>query len=105
MSNSISVVVAPLQKAFSFVANGVDKNISFLRSIEAVKVENEDLKNQVAVLEKQNRELLGYKDENIILRESLNIKDQFNDYETIGANIIARDLGNWFNLITVDRGR
>ena len=36
------------------------------------------------------------------MREALKL-NQFEDYEIIGANVIAKDPGNWFDVFTIDR--
>lgn len=62
------------------------------------------MKARIAELENEIKELSGYKIKNDELREALNIKQQFSDVEFLGANIIAKDVGNWFNTFTIDRG-
>lgn len=100
----ISVPFAPVQKVISMGANKVEDALSFFRNVQDVKNENEDLKLQINNLEKENRELKEFREENKDLRKALNIKDQFASYEPVGANIIAKNSGNWFDTFTIDRG-
>jgi len=62
------------------------------------------LKVRISELEKEVKELSDYREKNKELKEALNIKDQFSDVEFLGANIIAKDMGNWFHTFTIDRG-
>lgn len=104
ITNVVTVPFAPVQKVFSLAGVKVQDGINFFRDIGAVRLENEELKAKIDELEKENLALKEFRKENSELREALNIKDQFADYEPMGANIIAKDTGNWFNIFTIDRG-
>ena len=104
VSNIINVPLSPLQKLFSFSGEKVESSITFFKDLKSLKEENEQLKLKLEKLERERNELLDYKKENNELRKALNLKNQFNDYDFIGANIIAKDAGNWFNVFKIDRG-
>lgn len=65
--------------------------------IEKLKEENDTLKN----LENENDKL---KEENVELRELLELKGYFENYDMVAANVIAEDVTDWFNEFTVDCG-
>lgn len=104
LNNIISVPLTPVQKFFSSIGQRVDEGLSFFQDIDEVRKENEALKLQVNELLKENRELSSFRDKNEELREALNLKAKFDDYEIKGANIIAIDPGNWFNIFKIDIG-
>ena len=104
ISNILSVPLSPIQKFFTSVGNKIDEAFSFLRDIEAIKKENEELKTRLHNLEEENRELIGYREKIKELREALNLKDIFEGYDIIGANIISRDAGNWSGIFRIDIG-
>lgn len=104
INNVISVPLTPVQGFFSSAGQKVDDAFSFFKDMDAVKKENEKLKGRVSELEKENRELSGFRDKNKELREALNLKQQFENYLPMGANIIAIDPGNWFNIFKIDLG-
>ncbi len=104
LNNIISVPLTPIQSFFTSIGQGVRGGLSFFRNIEAVKQENEVLSAKVAELQKQNRELSVLKSKNEELRQALHLKEQFGDYTFLGANIIAIDPGNWFNVFKIDIG-
>ena len=52
----------------------------------------------------ENEKLIELKVKNEELRRALDIKDQYSNMDMIGANIIAKDMGNWFDIFTIDRG-
>ena len=104
LNNIISVPLTPVQSLFSSIGQKVGEGLAFFKDIEAVRQENEILKANNNELEKQNRELSSYKVKNDQLRQALNLKSQFDDYSFCGANIIAIDPGNWFNIFKIDKG-
>lgn len=104
LGNLGTAPLAPLQNAMSFVEKKVEDTAYIFKDIKAVREENEQLRKENDELRKKARDLEKYEAENRTLRETLNIKDQFSDYSTIGANVIANDLGNWFHTYTIDRG-
>lgn len=104
LNNIISVPLTPVQGFFTTIGSKIKQGFAFFSDIEAVKKENENLKVRINELEKKNRELSSYESKIEELRLALNLKAQFDDYTIIGANIIALDPGNWFNIFKVDRG-
>ena len=100
----ISVPLAPVQRFFSFIGDKIEGSVTFFKDTKAVKQENDQLKVKLDQLEAEKRNLLRYEEENKELREALNLKNQFNSYDSVGGNIIAKDMGNWFNIFTIDRG-
>ncbi|HHW30300.1 MAG TPA: rod shape-determining protein MreC [Clostridiaceae bacterium] len=105
LNNIISVPLTPIQNAFSFLGKKIEEGITFFNDVKEIRKENEELKILVAELQLENRELTGYREKVNELREALKLKDQFNDYDIIGANIIAKDPGNWFNIFKIDVGK
>lgn len=104
VGNILSVVLSPGQKFLTYCSQKVEGSLSFFNDIKEIKKENEELKIKVDQLEKERLELLDYKVKNKELKEALNLKDQFSEYDFLGANIIAKDAGNWFDIFTIDRG-
>ncbi|RCX20810.1 rod shape-determining protein MreC [Anaerobacterium chartisolvens] len=104
IGNALNVPLSPLQSFFSFIGDNIEGTFIFFRDMKSMEEENKELKAEIDRLENENRSLLRYREENKSLREALDLKNQFNDYKSIGGNIIAKDAGNWFNVFTIDRG-
>ncbi|MDD4189220.1 MAG: rod shape-determining protein MreC [Eubacteriales bacterium] len=104
LGSIFSVPLTPVQKFFTSVGQKVDDFISFFKDPKAIKDENEALKIIVAQLQDENRELESLRNKNEELRNALNLKKLFADYVIIGANVIAKDPGNWFDVFKVDVG-
>ncbi len=100
----IALPFTPVQKLISLVQSNFQDSLIYFGDINRIVKENEELKIKVDSLEAENRELKSFREENRELRQALNIKDQFASLEPLGANIIGKDMGNWFNIFIIDRG-
>lgn len=104
LGNVISVPLTPIQKLFSSIGQKIDNIVSYLKDAKTLKEENENLRHEVEKLGQENRELKNLRIKNEELREALKLKGLFDDFEIIGANVIAKDSGNWFDVFKVDVG-
>ena len=77
---------------------------SFFENINNLQAENEELKKKNSELEQALREFEIVKSENETLKEYVNLKDKYGDYETIPAYVINRDLGNYSNTVVINVG-
>jgi len=104
IGNIVSVPIAPLQRAISFMAEKVGGVFDYFKDVKQTKAQNEELQRKISELEQENRELERLKKENQELRDALNFLDEMENYEPIGCTIIAKDPGNWFEVFTINRG-
>lgn len=105
IGNIISVPAAPIQKAFTFVTGKVSDFFGYFEDVKATKAENEELLKNINELERQLLDMDKLTKENKELRDALNFKDQYEEYEFVGCSIIAKDPGNWFEVFTINRGK
>ncbi len=110
-----SDIIAPVKRVSGFLITPVQKGINGFgtwmsgltdnfEDAQALKEENESLKAQVASLTEENSLLVQDHDELQRLRDLYKLDEQYPDYEKVGANIIAKESGNWFNVFTIDKG-
>jgi rod shape-determining protein MreC len=104
ISNATGIILSPFQRFFDYTGGKINEVFSYFDDVNELREENELLKAENDKLKEENKELSYYKVKIEGLMLALNIKDRFEDYEPVGANIIAKDMGNWFNTFTVDRG-
>ena len=104
LESAIGVVVTPFQDLTTGISSWVDETVTSARSKTDLKEENEDLKNQIAELMEENRRLSMYEAENAKLSSLLKIAQRYPDYESVGAKIIAKDPGVWYDGFIMDKG-
>ena len=86
------------------ISSWVDSTVSSARSKTDLREENEALKAQIAELTEENRRLALYETENEKLSALLKISQKYPAYESVGAAVIAKDPGVWYDVFTIDKG-
>ena len=104
VGEAVGYLVVPMQK-------GINSIGTWLYDRTQDRLDLEEAKSQIAQLEQDNQELKDnlekYQDaslENRRLRELLELKDTYKEYETVGASIVAKNSGNWYSSFTIDKG-
>ena len=85
---------------FRFV---IDK-VSEYKELGSVREENDTLEvslDRITSIETENIELRRQLDK---LKEELNIDYSLTDYEYLNASVISRNVGYWYNTITINKG-
>jgi len=100
----VKLIVSPFQALFSWIGGGFSGIGNYFGDAAKFKQENEQLKIKVTEQEDQIRKLAEYKVENESLRKALKLVSNFDKYDRVGGNIIAKEPGNWFNTFTIDVG-
>ena len=107
--------VAPVRQVSGFVITPIQKGIngfgSWLSGLTdnfddavTLRAKNEELQAKVDTLTEENSQLVQDKEELTRLRELYDLDQQYTDYEKVGARVIAKESGNWFQLFTIDKG-
>ncbi len=97
-------VITPVQNGLNQVGDWItDKGAYFQNSTDLV-AENKELREKVDSLTAENSRLLQDEEELKRLRKLYELDQQYDEYEKIGARIIAKDTGNWFSIFTIDKG-
>jgi len=104
VENILNSIVMPIQNGMTYLKNKISGNDSFFTSLDELKAENEDLKKKNSELEQQLRELEILKSENQTLKEYVNLKDKYPEYQTIPAYIIHKDINNYTKTIVINVG-
>ena len=94
----------PVQNGLTYMKNWFSGNNTFFTNINNLQEENEQLKQKNSELEQSLRELEIVKSENSTLKEYVNLKDKYTDYQTIPAYIIQKDISNYSNAIIINAG-
>lgn len=98
-------LLAPLQSGVNTVTRFGRDTLENLWQLKDLQKENEELKKQVEQLTAENNLLEEYRQQNIRLRELLNMQSSLSsEYEYQTAEVIARDLKNWNQRLTINKG-
>ena len=105
IENVANKLVNPIQNGLTYIKNKIHGNSSFFTNINELKTENEELQNKNNKLEETLRELETIKAENQTLKEYLNLTEKYNDYTTVAADVISRDISNYSKTIVINAGK
>ena len=104
IENICNVFVMPIQNGFTYLKNKISGNDNFFADMDKLKNENENLKKKNSELEQSLRELEIIKAENETLKEYVNLKDKYKNYNAIPADVINRDISNYSSTIVINVG-
>ena len=102
--NVSGTVIAPVQKGINSLGNWVSGFTSNISDAASLREENALLQEKVDTLTAENSQLVLDNEELIRLRELYELDEQYSEYEKVGARVISKDSGNWFNSFTIDKG-
>ena len=104
LNSFFGTVIIPIQKGVTSVGTWMVDVAGNIQSIADLQAETESLKQQVEDLTAQNTNLEQDKYELTELQKLYELDSQYDNYEKIGARIIAKDAGNWYHSFVIDKG-
>ena len=99
VADAAGIVLTPLQGSFHWVFDNISGIFQYIGDIRTNAQDNEALTHRVQELESEDLRM-----ENDRLRSLLDLKERQREYDTVGAEIIAKEPGNWFTNFTIDKG-
>lgn len=97
-------IITPLQNGISKAGSWLNTRSEELVQIRSLLRENESLKEQIDELTMENIKLQQDRYELTNLRQLYALDSQYDEYEKVGARIIAKDSGNWFHSFVINKG-
>ena len=97
-------IITPVQKGINGFGSWLSGLTDNFEDAENLRTENKELKEKVDTLTAENSQLIQDREELLRLRELYDLDEQYDDYEKVGARIIAKESGHWFQLFTIDKG-
>lgn len=104
LENAVGVVTSPFRAAATAVAEWVEDKQHYYKDYTDLLEENEALRVRVAELEQDARQAEADREENALLRELLELREQRRDLTLEAAAIIDRSSTNWTSSLTLNRG-
>ena len=97
-------IVAPFQRVTTGAGGAGVGFFQRLANLRHAAAENEQLRQRVELMEAELRQSRAAIDENARLKGLLDLKEQ-GQYGIVTATVIARDPSEWFDTVTINRGR
>ncbi len=104
LRTGVGYVLVPLQTGVNAVGRGIYNGIRDYTQLKDALEENESLKEEVAHLTEENNRLQANRFELARLRDLYELDQEYMNYEKIGARIIAKDSGDWFQVFRINKG-
>lgn len=104
LRTGVGYVLVPLQTGVNAVGRGIYNGIRDYTRLKDALEENESLKEEVARLTEENNRLQANQFELARLRDLYELDQEYMNYEKIGARIIAKDSGDWFQVFRINKG-
>ena len=100
----LNSAVVPLQKGITTIGTRINNAVDNFEQVDKLQKEIEDLKaeNDRINREKQAMEQSLYDLER--LKQLLSLSEQYQNYTTVAANIIAKDSSGYYSRFTLDKG-
>ena len=104
LRTGVGYFLIPIQSGVNVVGESVYNNLKDMATMKDALAENEELKSRVAELMEENNRLQEEQFELARLRELYELDQDYLEYEKVGARVIAKDTGNWFQVFRIDKG-
>lgn len=104
VKNVVTMILSPMQKGINSVGNSVFSWNEDIKTKKQLKAENELLQEKLNAMKMQNRILQQDQVELERLQNLLKLKAKYKKYHTVGARVISKGSGNWFEIFAIDKG-
>lgn len=102
--NALGYVIVPFQNGINTVGDFLTDQKKGFQSMKKLADENEKLQEQVDELTAKNSMLTQEQEEVERLRALFELDQDYSEFEKIGAQVIGKDAGNWYNTFIINRG-
>lgn len=104
VTNGTGIVVSSSTGVITKTGNSIYRFLENIINADKLQGELSESRRQIAMLEKETRDITVLKNENRRLRELLDFKNQKVDYKSVAAEITARNPANWYTDFTINKG-
>lgn len=100
LKDSVTFAEKLILTPFNYVVNLIDE----FTELKDVRRENDNLKLSIDRIDAIETENIELRREIENLKKELNIDYVLSDYEKLNATVMSRNIGYWYNTITIDKG-
>ena len=105
VQNATGILAAPLQKVISSTVNWFDTIYGYLYKYDSLMAENESLRAQLADAQQSARDGIEASEENVRLRELLNLRDKNSSFVLESSKVVLWSSSNWSSSFTISKGK
>ena len=103
-SNFVNTILTPIRSGYTAVADWVNDQSAHFTNVHEMEARIEELEIQLAETERKLRQAEADSEENKLLRQLLNLRQQQRDFIYESAKIIEQGGSNWESSLTLNRG-
>lgn len=104
LRSGIGFLLNPIQSGVNRAGTSLYERASNYTNLKNAMEERQALQNQIDSLIEENSRLQAEQFELQRLRELYQLDQEYMQYEKIGARVIAKDSGDWFQIFRIDKG-
>ena len=102
--DAAGATVAPVQKAATAFVDWLERSYAYRFRYDQLEQENQSLRMQLSQAQADAREAAELREENVRLRELLNLAEKRTDFVFESAKITSRGTSNWSSTFTISKG-
>lgn len=100
----VESTMIPGQVGASGIGGWFRNFFGYFGSVKDLRAENELLKQENVDLDKRLRDIQGMEEENMELREMLDLTREETELDLVAASVVAKDPSNWYSTFTINKG-
>ena len=104
LSAVAETVVIPMQDGINSFGVWVGEHVGSFKSMKELKKENAKLNQKVKELTQENETLSTNENELNSLQKLLKMDKEYSQYKKVGARVISKGSGNWYNTFIINKG-
>lgn len=104
LRTGVGYILIPIQSGVNAVGSSVYNQLRDYSKLNSALIENNELKEEISGLKEENNRLQSEQYELARLRELYQLDQDYMQYEKVGARVIAKDSGNWFQVFRINKG-
>ena len=97
-------IITPMQVGINKVGSFFTSKLDYLKSIDDLLAQNKELTEKLNKMSYENKLLIQGKYELDDFRKLYNLDQNYADYPKVAARVISKDMSNWYNQFTIDKG-
>ncbi|MBO4915243.1 MAG: rod shape-determining protein MreC [Oscillospiraceae bacterium] len=104
LHNAAGIVTSPFRSASETVSRWIEDKKHYYKEYNDLLEENAALREEVAELRANARQADRDREENKLLRELIDLREQRRDFEMESAMVLERSANNWTRTLTLNQG-